>query len=219
MEDANDQQSLWQLNPIPRQIRFLEAEPPVSLQDLLFRAKMGPVEKRELALICTYSLLLFHGSPWLSHGWGKSALSFFYKLDGDPDYRRPFLSTRFEDPVRELGGHAGSEVFHRNSNILALGILLIEIFNEKPIESWRNPAESATVTPSTEANTNFMVATRVVRKMESSPSRSAIEACLMIDWVSAGRKVRLKDLDTRVGFYDNVIEPIQEEMEWISQRR
>jgi hypothetical protein len=111
MEDINGQQSLWKLDPKPRRIRFLETESPASLLDLLNgSAKMGPQEKRQLALICAYSLLLLHDSHWFSKGWDKSSLTFFYKLDNEPDYVRPYISTRFEIPDRK-GGERGTEIF------------------------------------------------------------------------------------------------------------
>ena len=217
MEDMNGQQSLWRLDPKPRRIHFLETEPPVSLRDLLLgSAKMGPREKRELGLICAYSLLLLHDSPWLSKGWDKTNLSFFYKLDNEPDFLRPYLSTRFEVPAREVG-QIGSGVFHRNSHILALAILLVEIFNEKPIEIWRNAQERTTITASTEPNINLKVASRVVKKMDQSPYRSAIEACLDLDWLPEGRKVTLEDMEVRSGLYSNVIQPLEKELEYISQ--
>ena len=154
-----------------RRIHFLETKSPVSLRDLLLgSAKMEPREKRELGLICAYSPLLFHDSPWLSKGWDKT-MSFFYKLDNEPDFLRPYLSTRFEVPAREVG-QIGSRVFHRNSHIL---VLLVEIFNEKPIEAWRNARERTTITASTEPNINLKVASRVVKRWinrrTSHPSR------------------------------------------------
>src|ERR1700712_382286 len=107
MEDINGQQTVWKLDPKPKRIVFLETEPPASLLDLLRDgAKMWPQEKRQLALICAYSLLLFHNSHWLRKGWDKSKLSFFYKLDSDPDYARPYISTRFE--VRDGAGEKKS---------------------------------------------------------------------------------------------------------------
>jgi hypothetical protein len=216
MEESNGQQNLWRLDPKPKRIHFLETESPASLQDLLLDSvKMGPREKRELALTCAYSLLLLHDSPWLSKGWGKTELFFFYKSDSEPDFRRPFLSTLFELPAREVG-QVGSEAFHPNSNILALGILLIEIFTEKPIEGWRTAKERTVVTTNTRANTDLKVASRVMKKMDDSPHRHAIQACLDVDWVAEGRKVSLEDPDTRNGLFAKVIVPIETELGMIS---
>jgi hypothetical protein len=216
MEDINGKQSLWRLDPKPRRIHFFETASPASLQELLSGStKLGPREKRELALTCAYSLLLLHDSPWLSRGWGKDELFFFYKTDTEPDFQRPFLSTRFELPAREVG-QAGSGAFHPNSNILALSILLIEIFNEKPIESWRTVKEKAMVTPKTSANTDLNVACRVAKKMDDFPHRSAIEACLDVDWLLEGRRVVLEDADTRAGLFARVIDPIEREIEMLT---
>ncbi|KAF2492888.1 hypothetical protein BU16DRAFT_514136 [Lophium mytilinum] len=217
MEDINGQQSLWRLAPKPRRIHnLLEPQKPISLGELLVEnAKMGPLEKRRLALICSYSLLLFHDSPWLSRGWNKSNLSFFVNLQNEPDYTRPYLSTRFESPARQVG-QPNSGVFHPNSNILTLGILLIEIHNEKPIECWRSTQERSNLTAATEDNLNLIVADRIVKKMDASPYRSSVEACLDLTWVQGGQSVRLDDAETRNGIYANVIEPLEREVEWLT---
>ncbi|ORY18182.1 hypothetical protein BCR34DRAFT_655920 [Clohesyomyces aquaticus] len=216
MEDIQGQHHLWNLDPKPRRISLLESEPPVSLQDLLTsNSKMGPYEKRELAVICAYSLLLLHDTPWLRAGWDKSSVSFFYKPNHEPDFTRPFISTRFEKPAIEIGSRA-SGVFHRNSHILGLGILFIEIFNEKPIESWRNPQERVFVSPETEAMINLLVADRVVKKMDRSLSRSAVEACLDLDWAPQGRLVKLEDPEIRNGLFKNVIQPLEAEIAMVT---
>lgn len=152
-----------------------------------------------------------YDSPWVGKGWGKEELFFFYKPDSEPHFQRPFLSTRFELPAKEIG-QAGSSAFHPNSNIPALGILLIEIFNEKPIESWRTPKERAVVTKKTSANTDLCVA----KKMDDTPHRSAIEACLDVDWLPEGRKVVLDDADTRAGLFARVIDPIEKDIEMLT---
>ncbi|KAF2727512.1 hypothetical protein EJ04DRAFT_581990 [Polyplosphaeria fusca] len=213
MEEIQGRHRLWKLDPKPRRLSMGVSEAPVSLQKLLSKnVKMGPKEKRELAVICAYSLLLLHGTPWLSCGWDKTNLSFFYKLTGDePDFTRPFISTRFEQHARQIS-QSGLTVFHRNSHILALGILMIEVLNEKPIECWRTGAEIESVSPETEATINWLVADRIIKKMDNSPSKTAISACLNLDWIPQGRRVELEDTDVRDGLYKHVIQPLEVEI-------
>ncbi|KAF2107784.1 hypothetical protein BDV96DRAFT_606329 [Lophiotrema nucula] len=96
MEYVNGQHHLWKLDSTARRLPVLETAPPVSmLEVLLGNAKMYPKEKRELAVICAYSLLLLHGTAWLDSTWDKTKLSFFYKANEEPDITRPFISARF----------------------------------------------------------------------------------------------------------------------------
>lgn len=215
MEDVSGQHRLWKLDPRPRNL-VLESEP-ASLQELLVgHAKMGPSEKRELAVICAYSLLLLHDTPWLSSGWDKSKLSFFFKPNHEPDFVRPFISTRFDAPERQIDSGGSGNVFHRNLHILALGILLIEIFNEKPVEYWRRPLEQATASADTDAMINWLVSLRIVEKMDPSPSTSAIEACLNLDWIPQGREVSLEDAEICNGLFTRVIQPLEAEIAMLS---
>ncbi|KAF1957355.1 hypothetical protein CC80DRAFT_491484 [Byssothecium circinans] len=169
IEDCNGHHLLRRLQPTPNPHAVLESEPPASLIDLLGCTKMGPRERRELALISAYSLILLHDTHWLQSRWTKSNFSFFYKAKEEPDFLRPFISTRFEPPVT-LNDRALA-VFHRNPLIFDLGVLLIEILNERPIEHWRTVGEKVTVSdsPATASAVDLIVAQRVAAKMDPSP--------------------------------------------------
>lgn len=176
---------------------------------------MGPYEKRELAVVCAYSLLLLHGSPWMSSKWDKTKLTFFVKPNHEPDFVRPFISTRFESPAQQIGS-GDSGAFHRNSHILALGILLLEILNEKPIERWRRNEERAMVSPENEATLDWLVASRVVQKMDRSLSRAAVEACLDLDWIPMDQPAGLEEPEVRNGLFKKVIEPLEAELAMVA---
>ena len=210
VEDLNSQRTVWQLHPRPKRLHFLEPPTPVALSELLHGPlKLTLEEKRKLVFLFARSLFLYHDSPWLPSGWMKDDIYFFYKSEDEPDLEHPFISARKSDaPQQKYPTTDG--VFHRAPSILALGILFIEIYNEKPIESWRNKRDKAHVT----VNTDLFVALRVVEKMDDSPSRSAIKACLDMDWVAETRSVQLSDEDMRLAFLSNVIAPLEQEMEW-----
>ncbi|KAL4931108.1 uncharacterized protein BDV17DRAFT_257106 [Aspergillus undulatus] len=211
MEHMAGHSSLWRLEPRPKRLSFLDTEPPIPLDGLLDNHfVMTRAEKCGLGLIITYSLLLFHDSPWNVVPWDKHNLSFFFKTADEPEYLRPFITTRFEQGNSEVG-QTGANAFHRNYNILMLGILLIEIFMQAKIERFRTKQEREEVNPKTEANVNIKVAYRVVKKMDDAPHRAAIKACLELDWLPQGQKVLLEDLDVRKGLFANVIEPLRRE--------
>ncbi|KAL2846942.1 hypothetical protein BJY01DRAFT_212890 [Aspergillus pseudoustus] len=215
MEHMSGQHSLWKLDTKPRRLCF-SPEDPVPLKDLLDNFYiMTRAQKCELGLIVTYALLLFHDSPWNAIPWDKNKLSFFYRAVDEPDYLRPFITTRFEKGNTEVGTR-GENVFHRNYNIFRLGILLIEIFTQSRIERFRTAQERREVRPGTEANTDLRVAYRVVEKLDDVPYRAAIKSCLELDWFPEGQRVLLEDLTVRKGIYENVIEPLKREQGFAS---
>lgn len=173
---------------------------------------MSPVEKRGLALVFSYSLLLFHDSGWLDRGWLKDNIFFFHKSEDEPDLEYPFLSTNFSN-ILTTDGQSMGILFHRNPNIFTLGVILIEIFNEKPIEGWRTAQDRSFSGP----NTDTIVADRIVKKMDQTPAREAIEACLSMDWVDQNHSAELNDPDVRDGFLRYVIAPLEQEMTWLSR--
>lgn len=175
----------------------LKTKDPVSLHGLLDdHHLMSQVEKCGLGLIITYSLLLFHGSPWNALPWDKNDISFFHKATNEnpePDYLGPFITTRFEKANTEVGKPGGkASVFHRNYNIMMVGVFLIEIFKESRIERFRTQQEQEEANPNTEANVNLKVAHRVAKKMDDAPHRAAIRACLDIHWIPEVKRSRLK---------------------------
>ncbi|KAH7043809.1 hypothetical protein B0J12DRAFT_578316 [Macrophomina phaseolina] len=212
LEDISGQKRMKQLDAKLRKLQFQEGCEPVTLEELLGGpTKLDPSEKRKLALIFAESLLLYHDSKWMSNGWAKDDICFFFRSEDEPDINHPFLSAQFErcpvtpDPFRNLS-------HHRNPNLLALGILLIEIFNERPIEKWRTKKEL----DNPNAATVWMVADRVVKKMDRSPFRNAIEACLDLNWIPTGRAANLEEQDIRKGMLEYVIAPLKQEIRWLS---
>jgi hypothetical protein len=210
MEEFMGHCTLCRVPPIAEPGRILNSKPPVSLLELLERSKITPSGKRELAIISAYSLLLLHDTPWLHSGWNRTKLSFFYTPQQEPDFVRPFISTRFE-------GVAPAPVslpFHRNSLILDLGILLIEILIETHIENWRTNRDKAEIVncPAVAPTINLVVAHRLVDRMDPSPSKLAIEACLSLDWAPQRTAISLYDPQIQEGIFNNVILPLEREL-------
>ncbi|CAG1962675.1 unnamed protein product [Fusarium graminearum] len=215
VEASQGQDLMRRLQCKPRRLHFFELSPPISLGELLEGpTKLDPIEKRRLALIFAESLLLYHGSDWLQPGWVKDDIYFFFKTEDEPDLKTPFLSAHLNVPG---SGQflAGSMAYHANPSILALGVLLIEIFNERAIEKWKTAKERS----NSNTATLQIVADRIVNKMDSSGSTKAIQACLSLDWIPVGRSAGLDDADTRTGFLKNVIWPIKQELQCLSKNK
>lgn len=214
VEDLNGSHKLWQLRSQPRQLHIHDHIPAPSLGSLLHaRTRLGLRDKRRLALILSHSLLQYHDSAWLGSEWGKKHI-FFFHLGDKPDLQRPYLSTSFNNP--QLGIiDADKSRFHRNPSILALGILLIEIDLEKPIETCRDTTDAIN------ANTDWVVADRIVQSMDqcSEPYRQAIRACLDVPWIPAGQKVCLENPQTRDGLCAHVIDLLESEFDYLFSKK
>lgn len=214
VEDINGRHKLWRLRSQPRKLHILDSIPAASLESLLLeQTRLGLRDKRRLALILSHSLLQYHDSAWLGSEWDKRHISFFH-LGDKPDLQRPYLSTCFNKPHPDIIDTDKSR-FHRNPGILALGILLIEIDLERPIETYR------TATDKINANTDWIVADRIVKSMDqcSEPYREAIRACLDIPWVPAGQNVSLENPQTRNGLCDHVIELLESEFDYLFSKK
>ncbi|KAL8658450.1 MAG: hypothetical protein Q9226_000982 [Calogaya cf. arnoldii] len=218
VEDAGDEPTLWQLHPQPKRATILESVPAVSLQTLLYNSHHLPlIAKRKLAVILARSLLQLHEGLWLGKEWSKQQITFFYATSNDIDYQRPYVTTRFDATDQAVPDFS---LFHRNASILALGILLIEIHTGKPIEMYRSPKDLLNGTE-VNANTDLTVADRVVKSLDdcSLGYKDAIQACLDTSWVPVAQRVSLDDELTRNGLYDDVVRPLEDEVQHLFRER
>ena len=211
VEQGGDEPTLWQLRPQPKRSTILESVPAVSLQSLLYNSHRLPlITKRKLAVILARSLLQLHEGLWLGREWSKRQITFFYEAADTIDYQRPYVTTQFDGSDQETPDFA---LFHRNVSILALGILLIETHTGKPIEMYRT-AEDLTNGIEVNANTDWTVADRVVKSLDdcSLGYKEAIQACLDTSRVPAAERVSLDDEITRSGFFNDVVQPLEDEL-------
>lgn len=163
-----------------------------------------------LALILAYSLLQLCGSPWLNEPFSKEQITFFKSAD-ELDYDRPYISTRFDESTT-AAKRPDMNRLHRNPSILSLGILLLELHKERPIEAYRKPDDLINGTQ-VNVNTDYTVVDREVKKLKdcSLDYQEAIQACLDMPWKPTGR-ISMDDPATRNGVYDCIIRPLEDEL-------
>jgi hypothetical protein len=218
VEDSGVDETVWQLRSLPKRLPIMGEIQAESLGAILHRSvKLPLVTKRRLAVIFAHSLLQFHDSQWLSKDWNKSQIFFFCSPTGLLDFQHPYLSTKFSDEAPGNNTRPDFSRFHRNPSILALGILLIEIHTERLIESFRTKSEEESIN----SNTDLLVASRVVKTLEdcSLGYRDAIQACLDTPWIPAGQRVNLEDTATRAGVYQDVIQPLEDELVYLFREK
>lgn len=158
-------------------------------------------------MVLAHAVLHCTSGPWLSESWNKEHISFFrYDPAARPDVRHPFLKLQFAgaaaDPVDS------SLCLHPNPRLLALGILLLEIHLEEPIESNWTDEDKTDGIPN--ENTNLTTALRLLEDLDGTVYegyRAAIEACLKCD------KEEYETLESRREIFEKIVSPLEAELE------
>lgn len=213
---------LWHVSSKPSSLSATPAlsiqanEVDTSLASLLrgerkFRLK----EKRILSVILANSLLQFCESPWLSKEWNKNHISFFPSLEtGGLDIQRPYLSTKFQETDVEEETDALYRV-HPNASVLALGILLLEIELDTPIERERG-AEDLDEEGMPTVNTDHFAALRLFEGISDDfylNHRQAVAACLNCDFYDEeSMEPSLDDPGFRQAVYNTIVRPLESEL-------
>ncbi|KAF4633529.1 hypothetical protein G7Y89_g4593 [Cudoniella acicularis] len=170
------------------------------------------VKRYALAYLLASSFLQTCEGNWSSGVWTSSHVS-FYAGNSELDISRPYLSTKFEMPKASDGDSNESDDFrfrlHPFPHVLALGLMLLQIYLASPIEAERKPGH-----PNNEANVVYNIdkdlgtAQKMLERCEGSAFddyNNAIKACLSPHFSADGS---LKDEDFRQQVYSEVVYPI-----------
>jgi len=88
-----------------------------------------------LAVLLAYTLLYLYGGSHFQGLWQRENISFFH--DGDRIPLRPFFgATLADDAFWRRGNAASPDSQHRHPDILMLGVMLLEIYLGKRLESF-----------------------------------------------------------------------------------
>lgn len=164
-------------------------------------------ERSILAVILSHAVLHCTESPWLCNNWSKEHVIFFRKESSmEFEFNQPFLKIDFQqentDPVR-------SDLLsvHGNPTILALGILLLEIYTQTALEDRHQ--EHQLPGEQTNANTKLTTAMRFLKELEGDlrlKYRQAVKECLY--W----NEVHLEGDNLRQEIYERIVEPLEREL-------
>jgi hypothetical protein len=171
----------------------------------------GLKRKRLLAVTFAYAMLQCHASSCIPEILSDKSL-YFYRLDAsDWDFEAPFFSTDFR--FAQTGTAAPNLALqHRSPPILRLGILLIEIHKGALFESLMDASEIANPSP----NRDLMAAHRQVEQLEewcSDKYKNAVKACLDIPWIPPDEAVDFVNAQVCGGFVEQVVKPLEEELD------
>jgi hypothetical protein len=214
LELVFDGEKLWQVRSTGSHV-VLRPEIGIPLKTLLgdSQSRLKLKESRALAVVLAHAILHYCESPWVSDSWNKEHVNFFATING-PDLMRPYLATQFEVSVSRLEDSSDNMYTHPSRPLLSLGILLLELYLSKPIESlWEF---DDTEDGMEGINTNWITAEKQLEKLGDDlyeGYRNAIQACLKIDYVDGEDSLSLDDEGFRKLVYERVVVPLEDELD------
>ncbi|RPA77463.1 hypothetical protein BJ508DRAFT_417067 [Ascobolus immersus RN42] len=182
--------------------------------DMASRYKPERRTRLRIASILAHSVFHLYESPWSNTRWDKHHLTFFRTANGWPDYDRPYMNTSFDEesfyPAQEVPEDA--ELLHRKIGILKLAILLLELYAWKPIKELRKPEDGADGLLSTDHAAALRLYERYQLRLPEY--FKSVAGCLNMPWrVDCGLAISLDDEVTRCGFYQEVIVPLERQID------
>lgn len=121
--------------PVPLNgFRFSRKAESVTLEDILKdnqNIRLSKKERYTLAVTVASSILQLHASPWISDPWSKRDIMFYRTISAHRsiDIEHPHVSQK---AAPEATGQRGFS--SKNATLLALGILLLELYFGRPCE-------------------------------------------------------------------------------------
>lgn len=189
------------------------------LQQQLLTRK--PTIAHVLAVVLANAALQLSGTPWLTPTWGINDI-YFLETQDNGIILRPTIFARFnfeeegivEGPQsqHQPASNLDDDCYHPNRHILALGIVLLELFFKTPIEKYRMETD---LTPEgkVDANTDYWAANRAWNDEDWDVHRrykEAVRCCL--NWTenkgSDFNSLNLHDL-----LYNEIVRELEDELE------
>jgi len=208
---------IWRNPPPPRQSFAKKVRHQIPLSEVIqksLRLKSSLQQSglnHVLAVVIANSALQLCGTPWLPKGWSKDSIRFMQTIQ-DEILPRPVISTQFDS---NLGNHPFPEEeqsVHPNPDVLALGIVLLELFFGKPIEEYRLE-EDLTPEGKVDVNTDYWAAVRLCDDADwdvHDDYRQAVKFCL--NWNLQGYANDFDGSTLYQSFYRNVAWPLEKEL-------
>ncbi|KAL9623532.1 MAG: hypothetical protein Q9160_002213 [Pyrenula sp. 1 TL-2023] len=202
---------LWQTKSRIRSLK-VQGQNDISLKDLL-PLEIKLKQKRVLAVVLAHAALHCSDGPWLCRDWSKEHITFFQDDAIGLDLGRPCLAVDFQHQPSSDEEDSNLSNPHSYPALLSLGILLLEIYLCKPIESQYSPEDLIDDQPN--ENTNLTTAMRLLERLEDDvyeDYRTAVQACLDCDRVLASDSDRDSE-EFRKQVYEDIVFPLEQELD------
>lgn len=174
--------------------------------------------KAVLATTLASALLPFLETPWLQLSFNHSKIHFFEpRQNGElPDITKPFLALEHVPvmPTRSNTdtGDAMNHIFHPNASVLALGILLCELYFCTPVELMAKETPAAGDRSTRTINDDYYTCLDKLQILEDDAGVDyylATKACLTGDYYPIGEQLEFNDVSVQRLFYQNVVKRLE----------
>lgn len=160
-----------------------------------------------LAVNLTSSVLQLHGTPWLPETWCNKCIYFARPVDVE----QPYVMISFGG---SLSVHKNKTSFGINSYLVGLGIILLELSENRSLHDWLKDRNDNTL-PETILDKFVLgrkwLADAVGRKKMSDQYASVVQLCLNSTFDPVPSSTELDDEGFRKAVYDQILLPLGRE--------
>ncbi|KAL8702926.1 MAG: hypothetical protein Q9201_003906 [Fulgogasparrea decipioides] len=165
----------------------------------------------QLAVILASTILQLHTTPWLESNWSGNHIQFY---GGSLDH--PYVSKAFAEPGRATAGEVCEQFCGpiRNRSLFGLGVLLLELAEKKPLDTYKNREQPVPFE-------DFIIASQRLQNLADEEGPGYVEAAQACIFCNFGSKAKELDLDNdsfRQAVYEDVILPLERELEYFCGR-
>ncbi|KAI3328088.1 hypothetical protein HD806DRAFT_485041 [Xylariaceae sp. AK1471] len=185
----------------------------VSLKDILQQKDnsvyLSTEDRLQLAVVISSSILQLHGSPWLARAISSQDI-FFIQKHSYPIYGQPFLIRKLPDDNSSSVEETPDTHLKRNPTLLALGVLLIELFLGETIDSLRTPKERSL--SCTDLLLNYMTVKRLIERVRGASSNYATAITRCVDGELHSSELTLDSEDFCHDIYSGVVSLLENDV-------
>lgn len=194
----------------------------ISLHKLLEMMQAGDLkgrlpfhEKLRFAKILATAVLIFHNTPWfLSGAWHKANIVFCNidvdaNLDTNP-LPDPYLSVPIMTAPKRVLETTSGNIHITNLPVFRLGIMLLELAFEQPLESMQTPADQ--VRAKDALDVQYATARRLLLSVKDKTTCREYENVIKLCIVQYGRGEPLEqcDRETLAQYHSDIIQELQQ---------
>lgn len=173
------------------------------------------MDKYSFGLSIASSLLQLNLTPWICKCWTKDDIILRHERNTDSGYdmAHPLIRGRFEEMTTCQRSDDNPDVA-----LLELGILLVELWTEKTLESWVESTGRATSDLSNLALRRGLLFewwSEVIKKAPPSYCQVVQTCCFTFGFADATKS--WDDVQFKALYYTNIVEPLSKDLEQLLQ--
>ncbi|KAH8707020.1 ankyrin repeat-containing domain protein [Phaeosphaeriaceae sp. PMI808] len=201
---------LWKLEPEISHFRIDGTRDPITLQELITQRPESLTEKTKciLAVLLSFTVLHFYGTPWLQRTWGSSSILFFHTTSSAIPLK-PYMDTRL---VQNLACSGPLDEFQ---SLVTLAVMLMELFCATSFTTLAK-RYGFDIPDSGDNQVPWIDAKSVFEEWKfdiNSQCRYAVEKCLDPQMWEDDEGCELDIQTLRIKMYEEIVSPLEDELQ------